>query len=149
MIQNRLKFLIKDLNLTHTEFAEKVGVQSSSISHILSGRNKPSLDFIEKIHAAFPQLNINWLIFGEGVPFSNMTQIENKNFSPTLPSEKNTINSSGNSETYSLLNDHEDPPVYGKTPQMNTPNAHGLENKIQKIVLFYSNGKFEEFSPNN
>src|SRR5690606_15634735 len=47
-------------------FADKIGVQRSSISHILSGRNKPSLDFILKILAAYPDVELYWLLNGKG-----------------------------------------------------------------------------------
>lgn len=49
-----------------SSFAEKIGVQRSSISHILSGRNKPSLDFVLKILSAFPDVELYWLLNGKG-----------------------------------------------------------------------------------
>ena len=53
-------------------FADKIGVQRSSISHILSGRNKPSLDFILKVTNEFTDVDIYWLLNGKGsFPFNN------------------------------------------------------------------------------
>ncbi len=49
-----------------SSFAEKIGVQRSSISHILSGRNKPSLEFVLKILSAFPEVELYWLLNGKG-----------------------------------------------------------------------------------
>jgi len=63
---DRITKVIEYSELTPAEFAEEIGVQRSSISHIISGRNKPSLDFITKIKSAFPKFEWDWLITGEG-----------------------------------------------------------------------------------
>ena len=63
---NRLKKILKNHQLTASLFADKIGVQRSSISHILSGRNKPSLDFILKVTKAFSDVDIYWLLNGKG-----------------------------------------------------------------------------------
>ena len=52
--------------LKASEFADTIGVNRATISHILSGRNKPSIDFFEKLLQAYPNLNSNWLITGIG-----------------------------------------------------------------------------------
>ena len=59
---DRFTKVIEYSGLTPAEFAEEIGVQRSSISHIVSGRNKPSLDFITKVKSAFPKLEWDWLI---------------------------------------------------------------------------------------
>ena len=63
----RLQKIIDYYNESASSFAEKIGVQRSSISHILSGRNKPSLDFILKILSAYPEVDLYWLFNGKGV----------------------------------------------------------------------------------
>lgn len=63
-IQERLQMILKMHNLSPSAFADKLGVQRSNISHVLSGRNKPSLDLLEKIVNAFPRVNAHWLITG-------------------------------------------------------------------------------------
>ena len=63
---NRLKIILENHQLTASLFADKIGVQRSSISHILSGRNKPSLDFILKVTKAFSDVDIYWLLNGKG-----------------------------------------------------------------------------------
>jgi len=62
---NRLKKVMEHHQLTATLFADKIGVQRSSISHILSGRNKPSLDFVLKITSKFTDVDIQWLLNGK------------------------------------------------------------------------------------
>jgi len=62
----RLQKVIDFYGETSSSFAEKIGVQRSSISHILSGRNKPSLDFILKVLSSFPEVELYWLLNGKG-----------------------------------------------------------------------------------
>lgn len=62
----RLEKIINHYGLSASSFAEKIGVQRSSISHILSGRNKPSLDFVLKVLSSFPEINLYWLLNGKG-----------------------------------------------------------------------------------
>ena len=64
---NRILLVLKTQNLTSSQFADEIGVQRSSISHILSGRNNPSLEFVTKILKRFPDINSEWILFGKGV----------------------------------------------------------------------------------
>lgn len=63
-IQDRIQMIIKMHNLSSSAFADQIGVQRSNVSHVLSGRNKPSLDFLEKIVLTFPRVNAHWLLTG-------------------------------------------------------------------------------------
>lgn len=63
----RLQQIIDFYSLSASSFADKIGVQRSSISHILSGRNKPSLDFTMKVLSSFPEVDLYWLLNGKGV----------------------------------------------------------------------------------
>lgn len=73
-IQERLQLVLKMHNLTPSSFADQIGVQRSNISHVLSGRNKPSLDFLEKILLNFPRVNAHWLVTGE-TPKEQITEV--------------------------------------------------------------------------
>jgi transcriptional regulator with XRE-family HTH domain len=64
LIQERLQIVLKMHNLTPSAFADQIGVQRSALSHVLTGRNKPGLDFLEKILTHFPRVNAHWLITG-------------------------------------------------------------------------------------
>lgn len=66
MIQERILLLMKSLGLNPAQFADEIGVQRSSISHIISGRNNPSLDIVTKILNKFPDIDSNWLVIGKG-----------------------------------------------------------------------------------
>ena len=62
----KITALMNYLHMTPAQFADRISVPRSSISHILSGRNKPSLDFIQKVVHQFPDINLEWLILGIG-----------------------------------------------------------------------------------
>jgi transcriptional regulator with XRE-family HTH domain len=71
LIQERIQVILKMHNLSPSAFADTIGVQRSNVSHVLSGRSKPGLDFLEKIIINFPRVNAHWLItgkIGEGNP---------------------------------------------------------------------------------
>ena len=63
---SRLKKVMDYYQLSSTAFADKIGVQRSSISHLLSGRNKPSLDFVLKVLDEFSTVELYWLLNGKG-----------------------------------------------------------------------------------
>ncbi len=65
-MKNRVKKIIDKKQLSSSKFADIIGIQRSSVSHILSGRNKTSLDIVKKILTKFKDINPNWLLFGEG-----------------------------------------------------------------------------------
>ncbi len=63
---NRLEKILSFYNLSASSFADKIGVQRSSISHLLTGRNKPSLEFVMKVVTSYPEVNLYWLLNGKG-----------------------------------------------------------------------------------
>ena len=63
-ILNRIKKIITDNNLNNSEFAEKIGIPKSSVTHLLSERNNPSLDLIIKISKTFKDISADYLLFG-------------------------------------------------------------------------------------
>ena len=74
-INDRVRMIINSQNLTASAFADKIGVQRSNVSHVLSGRNKPSYEFIEKLLNAFPNVSSDWLILGK-TPDKSMSKKE-------------------------------------------------------------------------
>ncbi len=65
-MNSRISLVLKTKNMSSAQLADELGVQRSGISHILNGRNKPSLDFILRIIKKYPDISVNWLLFGEG-----------------------------------------------------------------------------------
>ncbi|MDA7810214.1 helix-turn-helix transcriptional regulator [Flavobacteriaceae bacterium] len=89
---NRLLKILESKNLSASQFAEKIGVQRSSVSHVLSGRNKPSLDFIIKITTVFSDISLDWLI--KGVKSDKTINIQKETSILPSPIENVSINES-------------------------------------------------------
>lgn len=119
--------------LSSATFAELIGVPRSSISHILSGRNKPSLEFVLKIEAAFEEVDLKWLIHGEG--------LFPKDGGNSLSTE-NTKSEIGNNEAL-----ESDTIVETKVnPQsLSAKTLKSNKKEIDKIVIFYKDQSFECF----
>ena len=65
-INLRITEILKHYELSASSFADSIGVQRSSISHLLKGRNKPSLEFVSKLVQAYPEVDLYWLLYGQG-----------------------------------------------------------------------------------
>lgn len=65
-MKDRIIQIMRQTGLSNAEFAEKIGISTSSLSHIFSGRNNPSLDVVKRIHKSFPEISLNWIMYGEG-----------------------------------------------------------------------------------
>ena len=65
-IKDRIAHIIRAKNLTAAEFALRLGIQPSNVSHLLAGRNNPSLEFVRKLKETFPEYNLDWIVFGKG-----------------------------------------------------------------------------------
>jgi len=136
MIQERILFLMKARGMNPTQFADEIGVQRSSISHILSGRNNPSLDIITKILNRFSDVDSNWLVLGKGslVQKSEGKSIEEKNIGFSKPSETKLSDFSN-----SLFDDIQEE----KPMKSNNNNVEDLQRKIE---LLERNRNMEEVS---
>ena len=77
-MHSRLKYWMEMEALKSSKLADNIGVNRATISHILSGRNKPSIDFLQKLLSSYPELNANWLISGVGDMKENQKQNEEK-----------------------------------------------------------------------
>ena len=96
-ILNRIKTIIDESNLTNSEFAEKIGVPKSSISHLLSERNNPSLDLVYKISTSFDDITADYLIFGEKKFLNNQINAPEELFSvPNKEISEDSVKDSNN-----------------------------------------------------
>lgn len=132
----RLENVLEYYNLNASAFADKIGVQRSSMSHLLSGRNKPSLDFILKILEVFPEVDLYWILNGKGIFPKSLDNLQ----STEVPTPPPSI--SYNKEV-SLFSDIK--------PSQNTIPSETLNKEnavIEKIVFFYSDGSFKEYKGN-
>lgn len=103
---DRFKYLMKLNNLTASAFADEIGVQRSSMSHILSGRNKPSLELIQKVLTRFPKVSADWLI--AGVTNTEKIEIKETKESPENPVNTSPTPSSGNKPIKKIVVFYED-----------------------------------------
>jgi transcriptional regulator with XRE-family HTH domain len=78
LIKDRLSHILRAKNLTATQFAELMQIQPSNVSHLLSGRNKPSLDFLIKLKEVLPEYNYEWIILGKKPITTNDSNIFSK-----------------------------------------------------------------------
>ncbi|WP_445713817.1 helix-turn-helix domain-containing protein [Flavobacterium sp.] len=144
----RLEIILDYYNLSASAFADKINVQRSSLSHLLSGRNKPSLDFIIKVIEVFPEVDLYWILNGKGsFPKSEnvvptILEMENKS---TSISNKDNINqeidlfSQEEKVTPSILSDR------NAVESIKTEN--NTEEEIERIVVFFKNGTFKNYKP--
>ena len=88
LVAERIAKIIKENNLSASSFAKMIGVQRSSISHILSGRNNPSLDLLLKIHNAFNYISLEWLILGDNSMEKTLEETQNVDKSELIIDEK-------------------------------------------------------------
>ncbi|HCQ29606.1 MAG TPA: transcriptional regulator, partial [Flavobacteriales bacterium] len=120
-------------NLSASAFADEIGVQRSSVSHILSGRNKPSLDFVIKVLNRFPNVSSDWLLLGKTDVTNVKQEPENKQKGSDVVKLTN-VNNSQNTEN--------------KANEQNVDtnvNSNASKKEIKKIVIFYSDGTFEPY----
>lgn len=132
---DRILSIIKYFNLSPSDFAEEIGVQRSGISHLISGRNKPSLEFVQKILLRFPEINPEWILSGTGemikgivgpvtgeLPFTEPLVRENKN----IPEPEKTAVSRISSRR---------------------KNYEPEERQVEKIIYLYKDKTFREYFP--
>ena len=131
-IVERIEEIRSNHQLSAAAFALKIGVQRSAMSHILSGRNKPSLEFLMKVYEAFDEVALEWLIVGNSAPTPQKSKSDL--FNPV--------------EVYK-------PP----TPPVEYPTAEKVVNQKQasitleksaspkEIIYIYGDGSFERFTP--
>jgi transcriptional regulator with XRE-family HTH domain len=144
----RLEIILDYYNLTASSFADKINVQRSSLSHLLSGRNKPSLDFIIKVIDVFPEVDLYWILNGKGVfPKSENTSI------PLEVSEKRNQSipliesSSPEPDLFSTVTNANTPIYIEKNTVESIKTENNSSEEIERIVVFFKNGTFKNYKP--
>ncbi|CAM4206217.1 helix-turn-helix domain-containing protein [Gillisia limnaea] len=128
----RLQKILEYHDLSAAAFSDAIDVGRSSISHILSGRNKPSLDFVLKVVQTYPEVELYWLLNGKG-SFPNTT-------GSTPYPEKQMKQASSDSPAQPVSRD-----LPAKALVSENLEKSSAERKIRKIVIFYQDGTFEAF----
>lgn len=164
-MEKRISKIIEYKKLNSSQFAEEIGVQRSSISHILSGRNKPSLDLVLKILERFPEIEQNWLLFGKGEMLKEYDLFSNvaEKSANTKEKEDDNVRNRENEDNQDAPTDFID--IVSKnlfnsqsTSTNNSKESSNIDKKreddlpssgidIERIVVFYKNGKFKNYEP--
>jgi len=155
-MNDRLDKLLLAEQLTPAKFADIIGVQRSSISHIISGRNKPSFDFIAKVLQRFPRVSPDWLILGRGDMYKQMVQASLFD----MPVVKDVVAEQKLEqqevvEPDSAAYDATTPEAISKEPT--TPNTEvessypidikAFDKEVERIVVFYKDRTFRSYTP--
>ncbi len=150
-MKERLRRFMSAEAMNSTQLANELNIQASGISHILSGRNKPSYDFVTKLLTKFPNLNPDWLILGKGP--MHRDEIRKKVdvtaecidtpivSSPTIEQEPNLFDTPGAAHIF------EDKPSFD-VPTSSNEKVNIYDNgEIERIILFFADGSFKEYTP--
>ena len=150
----RLEIMLEYYGLNASSFADKIGVQRSSMSHLLSGRNKPSLDFVLKILEVFPEIDLYWILIGKGNFLKS--DGEDVNLNTEIASETTNVISPISDENIASENlflkinnsgEKEEKIQLQKNTDFKISNLSTEKNEVEKIVFFYKNGTFKTFNP--
>jgi len=131
----RLQIIIDHYQLSAASLADKIAVQRSSISHLLSGRNKPSLEFVLKLVRQFPEVNLYWLLNGTGNFPSTLSEFN-------IPKE---IISEGNKESERLSDEKTTEISKTLKEQMLHSNHYYNQDEIDTVIICYKNGNFKSY----
>ncbi len=143
-MKERLLDFLKAENKSSAQLAEEIGVQASGISHILSGRNNPSLDFVLKMLEKYQFLSTDWLLFGKGSMYKDikMQTLFDENIGINRDDDPKLIKNEPHKSEIEFQDVRKD--------QLNKDSAVPFKNRtsaVEKIVWFYDNNSFEEYFP--
>lgn len=146
-MKDRIQKIIDSDKLTASKFAEMIGVQKSSVSHIISGRNKPSLDFVQKVLSAFPAINSDWLLFGAGNMYkADSKPTENQTTAPLASPIVNQPILEKETEDITSVSENGKTVAKASTPNMvaeqvfSQPNTQAQAPESQTNKAFQNNG---------
>jgi transcriptional regulator with XRE-family HTH domain len=143
-MKERLLEFLRAENKSSAQLAEEIGVQPSGISHILSGRNNPSLDFIMKMLEKYQFISTDWLLFGKGSMYKDlkMQTLFDDNNNPAVKIESKSPENEVDKSEFKFLNisDRDPKTVSSETKKNNT-------SEVARIVWFYDDNSFEEYFP--
>lgn len=163
-IEARLKQFLTMEELSPAAFADMLGIQRSGISHLLSGRNNPSYDFITKMLVRFPELSADWLIMGKGKPYKDVSSSAQKEETVSETRTEAPQSDFTMERQSALFDDHlfgnEQLDTNGKPSQplenailddmpdddmpISEPKKPNTGRHITRITIFYSDGTYEE-----
>jgi len=145
-MKERIILFLQTENKSSVQFAQEIGVQPSSISHIISGRNNPSLDFVLKMLTRYPSLSADWLLFGKG-------EMIRDNIVSSLFDSSLSLNMSANNiePSKSIISDHgTDNEPFNERSEISEKDKSRINTQFRKanrIVCFFDNNTYTEYFP--
>lgn len=136
---------------TPSRFADEIGIPRAIVSHVLAGRNKPSLDMVQKIVRRFPELGSDWILDDNALP-NGVADIKSEiTVASTAQSTQKVIN-----QEVPFANPMPQPPpmTINQPPAPVTPQIPAIVpplptmKRIEKILVFYTDKTFDEYTPN-
>ena len=129
-MNNRLKQFIAAENITQAQFADNINVVRASVSHVLSGRNNPSYDFIRSIMLKYPRLNIEWLMFGKGKMYNDTNDTNVQELLFPEPVERQEA---------------ESPAPLSEIITSDTATELSVnQRKVSKVIILFDDGSYQE-----
>lgn len=138
--QERLQTILKDVNLNARDFAAEVGISAATMSNILNGRNKPSLEVLQKVLARYRNISTEWLILGVGAMYNGKFDSQTDNLVNSIDSD------TSQEDKFQLPLQTKSPARSSKAETSTTIPMVAPDKKITRILVFYSDGTFEELS---
>lgn len=141
-MKDRIAHIIRAKNLTAAEFAMQLGIQPSNVSHLLAGRNNPSLEFVKKLKETFPEYSLDWIVMGKGPITLSEPFLEEKlsNDTATIPQ---TIEKEDDRMIGTLFAPEKVVEQVTEPPTPIHDNDITQSIGIKKIVLVYEDNSFE------
>ena len=140
-MKDRIAHIIRAKNLTAAEFADRLGIQPSNVSHLLSGRNNPSLDFVRKLKETFPEYNLDWIVLGKG-PIT----VSEPFVVTSPPAEAHSVESEEPEDTPNPpVESHSSPEnrsIVSEESPISSP-----QSGLKQLILVYPDNTFEVLSP--
>jgi transcriptional regulator with XRE-family HTH domain len=143
-MKERLLEFLRNENKTSAQLAEEIGVQASGISHILSGRNNPSLDFVLKMLEKYQFISTDWLLFGKGSMYSDSKM--HTLFDYNLSENRVSNEIPDKNEEIRPVTDYQDAKK-SKADNVHQDKFEHSSAEVVKIVWFYDNNSFVEYLP--
>ncbi len=145
----RISLILQHYNLQPKDLAEKCGVQRSAISHLINGRNRPSVTFLSSLSDMYPELDTRWLLHGKGEMFTNVSSVKSLVTDAVVnhdsiredkgsASDTNVTSSSQQGEAAATDVLHN-----ARKPEP----SKGQAKEIQRIIVFYNDGTFDSYNP--
>lgn len=137
-MNTRLKQFLSAENITQAQFADNINVVRASVSHVLSGRNNPSYEFIRSIMVKYPDLNIEWLMFGKGRMYKDaVTPVQKKKI------DEDILFPEFEEEQLPEQYASEESPIETEATNSET-QVTVSQRKVSKVIILFDDGSYQE-----